>query len=435
MRHLSKLNGLPATFPVIAACLAAMLPLAREGRAQSVWSGGTGDYNTAGNWTPSGVPAETTPIVISSGTATITGNDGAIRFGRAADATINGGDLVLDNARFLNGFGGAATFTLSSGSVTQNNSTYFIVAQNNSGTLEQTGGTITSTNLSRGFFLSDSSAMTTANTSGTYNLFGGSLDVTMTGDPQTDAYNVFVGKAGPNDTLFIDGGSATFREARIDKSVRRVYVSRNSEVRVDSGSLTVDDFQYFSVGRAGAPNDVGKLTINGGVTNLNLNTAMPIGNGTSGLVEITAGTLNVNAVNGSGGEVWINDGSGALSAEVRQSGGVFTIENDLILGRNPTSATAGNIADYVMDGGSLSARSILQAQSNGRFFFNGGLITLTLPFDQSSILNEPWFNAPVGTTAVFDGTVTTLTAVPEPAALGLVAAATAIAGWGLGRRR
>lgn len=405
-----------------AVATAALLAGASVAKAQSFWFSGDGDFNTAGNWTPSGVPAESTPITLSAGTATITGNDSTVRFGRAANATLNGGDLVLNNARFLNGIGGPATFTMSSGSITQNSSTYFIVAQNNNGTLEQTGGSISSPTLSRGFFLSDSGVMTSAGTNGTYNLRGGSLDVSMTGDPQSqDAYNVFVGKAGVNDLMLIDGGSATFREGRLDKSVRRVYVSRNAEVRVDSGSLTVHDFQYFSVGRAGTTGDTGKLTINGGLTNLDLNTSMPIGNGINGLVTITGGTLNVNAVNGSGGEVWVGDGSTAQSAQILQSGGIFNIENDLILGRNATAAANGYLAEYVMNGGALSARSILQSQSNGVFNFNAGTITLTLPADQSSILTEPWFNAPAGTTAFFDGAVTTISAVPEPGHLVVIA--------------
>ena len=141
------------THIIIGTMLGAVLCIDQAAYGQSEWVGGTGDYSDAANWNPNGVPALGTEIFLNSGTAIRTGNDNN-HIERAANSTIDGGNLVINNARFLNARGGAATFNMVSGSLTQNNSTYFIVGQNNSGVMNQSGGLVDVT-VGRGFFLTD----------------------------------------------------------------------------------------------------------------------------------------------------------------------------------------------------------------------------------------------------------------------------------------
>lgn len=400
--------------------------LAATATAQSTWNGGTGDYNTAGNWTPSGVPGFSNEVIINSGTAVLSSGGDSL-FERGANTTINGGNLDITDYRFLNGRGGPATFNVLDGSVTQSG-TYFIVAQNNAGTFNQSGGTVT-LDLRRGFFLTDGAA---GSNTGTYNLTGGTLDVSLNGiEANSDAHNVWLGRSpAGSDLLHVDGGTFNLRNSgTLGTTDKRFYITRDSTVQIDSGTVDIDGMTFFSIGRETSTGTESSLLVNGGDTTIDVTTAFIVGGGTDGRMELTDGTIRVRESNNGGGDVWVADTSSTDSGVIIQSGGIFDIEGDLLLGRNAAATTAS----YTMTGGELIASDILiGANTNALFDFSGGLITLA--GDRTDIVSKTWFNGAAGTFASFDGTNTTV-AIPEPATIVLLLISlTALAAPSLRRR-
>lgn len=395
---------------------------ASNAAAQSLWTGGTGDYSTAGNWTPSGVPSSGTAIEINSGEATFSGSDAL--YERAATTTIDGGTLVLDNARFLNGRPGPATFNMKSGSLTQNG-TYFIVAQSDAGTFNQSGGTV-NLDLRRGFFTTDGAA---GSNTGTYSLTGGTLDVSLNGlESNNDAHNFQMGRSTAGADLFhVDGGTFNLRNSgTLGTTDKRAYIFRDSTFRVDSGIVDVAGMTFFTVGRGVNAGRTANFLVNGGDSDIAVTNAFIVGGGQDGYMQMTDGTLDILQSNNGGGNFWIGDTSTTASAVVEQSGGDITVAGELLLARS-----ANNNARYTMSGGTLSAEGIDVVNGTGLFEFNGG--TITLDGDQTSLLSEAWFDAAPGAFADFDGTSTTL-AIPEPAMASALAALLALGAAAMRRR-
>ena len=105
-------------------------------------SAGTGDWNTAGTWTPSGVPSCSDVVVIASGhnvtvSTTASATDLTIATGGTLTST-TGGNLTVgctnNKATFVNN----GTYSISAGTLTVNGS----VLHNPGSTLTQTGGNI-----------------------------------------------------------------------------------------------------------------------------------------------------------------------------------------------------------------------------------------------------------------------------------------------------
>lgn len=407
---------------VVAVIVPANLP---RGHAEPItWGGGTGSYSTGANWVGGVAPTASNQVVIAAGTAQIFGSDGG--FARGAATTISGGRLELSNLRFRNAEGGPATFEITSGSLVQTGSTYFLVGHNNAGVFNQSGGTVAPT-LSRGFFTSDQ-----AGSSGVYNLTGGSLSVTMNGTYNTDLHNVQIGRTSGSDRFLVDGGTAIFNNTAGSPTDRRFYIFRDAEFEVRTGVANVDNFHYFVVGRNAAAGATSKAIFSGGTTSIAVRDSFILNAGTNARVDVSGGSLSISPVGGSGGHLVIGDRSDGLSL-FHQTGGIVTVSGDVLLNR-VANATLES-ARYVMDGGELEARDILRSNPNGLFTLSQGTIRLTLGTDRRGILDEPWFVLSPGTTATasFNDGVTTIVAVPEPA--GWLLLAVGVAGVAVVRRR
>lgn len=385
----------------------------------AVWLGSNGNYTTAANWSPSGNPSAATVVEINSGNATYNGN-----LTRAANTIISGtGTLTLTGTgRLVNGGGGAAAISVSGTGGINQSGEYFLVSNNNTGSITQTGGTVKST-VSRGWFMSDGAGST-----GTYALSGGTLEVSTSGsNTANSAYSVHIGKNSGNDLLHIDGGNATFTATATDT---RAYISKGAEMRIDSGSATFSNFRFFIVGRDADVGSTSDLAVNGGslsLTGLASNGAFVVGGRNDGRVTLNDGSITV-----SGAGMWLGDADAAATTTVNgsflQNGGGMTVPTGIVLSRALNST-----GSYVMTDGILTTSTITAgAGSNPLFDFLGGEIFLN--GDQRSILDQSWFQEVENTAATYDSISdkTHIFVIPEPASAFLAAAA---AGLGLLRRR
>lgn len=349
---------------------------------QSLWSGGTGDYNNAQNWTPSGVPAVGTPVEINSGTAQSSGTD--TLFERGADTTLNGGNLVLNNQRFANGQGSDATFRIIHGTL-NHEGTYFIVGQKGGGEFLQQGGTV-STAVSRGFFVSDGNAG-----SSRLELRGGLFNVEMNGSYNSDLHNAWLGRGGVSDQMLVDGGAFSLTNTAAGTTSRWFMMSRKSSLLVESGSVVLSNLQAVTIGQArtGVPaTDTATMVLRNGTLDAEVRVAFVVGWGTSGALGIHGGDMKISKVGTSGGDLWIDGQAATTWATVEQSSGTLTVEGEVLIARHET----GVVASYTLSGGLLRAGNLrLGAGSHGRFHFHGG--TVMLDGDRRTVADEPWFVA------------------------------------------
>ncbi len=381
------------------ASLLTLLSFTAIAPAASVWTGAVdSNYNTAGNWTPSGMPGVGTDVEILSGTANIpSGNWSRNGSGYTTIGGTAAVNLTTGSARLVN-FG---VFNMQGGNFTQTGE-YFLVGSGGVGTMNHSGGTITST-LSRGFQLSDNNI----NQSGTvYNLSGTASLVVKSTATFTDANlrGVWFGKGGESggnasvpigtatgDIFHATGGSASFTRTGTNSS--EVRISRNSGLVIDAGAVSFNNYSEFRVGQGASGGTNARIVVNGGTLDITGLTTLYLGESDSGLLDI--------------------------------SGGTTTLAGLLSLGRAGFSG-AGTVN---MDGGSLSVGDI--AMVNGIFHFDGG--DLYLNGDKTGLISQTWFDGAEGTTASFDGTVTHVYVVPEPSVAVLLLGCAGLAG--LRRRR
>lgn len=403
--------------------------------AQSTWTGGTGNYDTPGNWNPSGVPALTDEVIINTGTATRTGSDNN-NLTRRATTTIDGGSLVLDNVRFLNAEGGATTFNMDSGSLTQNASTYFIVGRSAAGTFNQSGGLVDVT-VGRGFSTTDGHG----SAQGTYNLTGGTLDIKMNkfgADADTnELFNFWIGRTGNAnaalfDTFYVNGGTMLLDVTGPAAATRNMLIARNSVFQVDSGSVSMDNLRSVVVGARRGTGAGGavfgdknpQFLVNGGTTEINVSTGFVVGSATNGTLTVTDGSLTIGQVGGVGGELRLGETGATTSivtadldstttSTVNLTGGILDVEGDIVL-----SINAFNTSTFNMSGGLLFANDIYAGAGTAAFNFTGG--TIRLIGDRTDILSESWFAATPGSFATFDAVNDwTIVAIPEPSSAAL----------------
>lgn len=369
----------------------ACLPLAH---AASSWTGAVdNNYNTAGNWTPSGTPGTGTDVEILSGTANVpSGNwdrrgTGTTTIGGTATVNLNAG-----SGRLLNW----GTFNMSGGNLNHVGE-YFIVGTGGIGTMNHSAGTITST-LSRGFQLSDN-AITQAGS--VYNLSGSAvLNVSSTttfGD--IALRGVWLGKGGETatgvgsaagDVFSATGGSATF--TRTGTAPAEVRISRNAALIVDGGDVNFVNYGEFRVG-------------------------MGASGSTNSRIDVRSGTLDIM-----GATLFLGESDNGL---LELSGGTMTLDGLLSLGRSGF----GGVGTINMSGGTLIAEDILNPNGTGTVNFTGGVIILE--GDATDVFSQSWFHGIEGATATFDGTRTLI--VPEPSTALLLFGAAGLLG--LRRRR
>ena len=389
------------------ATLALCLPFSAVSAA-TTWTGASdNNYSNGDNWSTLAVPASTEAIEASAGTIELGAN-----WERAAQSDFSGSTNFTLNGRLLNARADNSVSTInwdSTGTLTQSGN-YFIVATNggSTGKITQSAGVVSSS-IDRGFFLSD-----TSSASGTYELTGGELNVTYTGY-SSDFHSELLGRGG-DDVLYINGGDATFTST--NSTDRRLYLMRNSQLTIDSGSANFVDFKYYVIGRVASngtlTDSTPTVTLNGGELNVDLLTTGTVGfivggNGVSGTLDINGGDFTLT-----GGSMWLGDG-GAVGV-VDQSAGNVIIDGDVVIGRSAEET----FDQYVMSGGTLSASNLLQGQDTTSLFnFSGGVITLQ--GDDRGVINESWFVASPGAMATYDALsdLTTITVVPEPSTLAL----------------
>jgi hypothetical protein len=344
-----------------------------------------GDYDDPLNWdnfNPSSIDIAN----IASGEATRSGN-----LNRAEQTNVTGTGKLIVNGRMINADGAPAAISVADTASIEQSGNYFIIGLNNTGSISQSGGTVSS-QIDRGFFFSDG-----AGSQGTYNLTGGTLDVTYTAYG-SDFHSYFLGRNG-DDVFNVDGGDATFTSTNSDN--RRIYISRNSVMNVDSGSATFNDIKYFIIGRYNTGNPT--INVNGGAFNVDLLadnvSAFIVGGGSdgTGVLNINGGTVTVTD-----NEMWIGDG---VQGIVNQTGGDVLVDGfNVVLGRSANI----NADEYNMSGGTLTAAGLVQGDDDTSVFnFYGG--TIILDGDQTGLINEAWFNAINGAQANYDGLLTTIT--------------------------
>lgn len=383
----------------------------------TTWNTDTvGDYDDGANW-DNWIPTSTDEAIISSGQATRSGN-----LERAADTTVNGTGTLIVNGRLLNSRpNGDTTFTVADTGTLEVNGDYFIVQQteNFTSVFNQTGGTMTA-NINRGFYTSDGG---NSSGSGTYNANGGVVNINMLSTSTTDnLHHVQIGRAS-DDAFNINGADVNFSSP--NDNTRNVYLTRNSVLDMNSGSFDVDDFQFFIIGYGTNVGDGGQVvngnavaSFDGGASFIDANLVM--GDGQDGTLNITGGTLEIEGLMSTGGDVTPSNGSGVSTID--HSAGDFILSESVYLqddsgGSTVWNMTGGNLT--ILGGGGISLGNS-GSDLNVDFNFSGGVITLA--GDQTGLLSESWFNAASGTFADYDSLndLTTI-AIPEPASLALLA--------------
>ncbi len=328
--------------------------LALSASAATEWTGAAdNDYNNALNWNPNLVPAATEDVAIATGAPVRNGN---LERGAATDLS-GDGQLSIQNGRFINGTGSAASFQMDGGVFNQTGN-YFLVSTNRPGSFVQTAGVVNST-VDRGWFMSDS-----AESSGTYELAGGELNVSTSGSFNGNGnYAVHIGKNSGNDLLRVNGGSAVFTATEVNT---RTYVSRGARIEVNSGTLAFNGFRFIAVGRDGDATTTSRMVINDGVVTADgipSDGAVVIGNGNTGEISLNGGSLNLLT-----GPLWVGDGPAGGSYS--QSAGSLALDNgQIVVGRNGWGT-------FTLDGGTASARNIQLNRDDAVLNLNGGTLTV-----------------------------------------------------------
>lgn len=296
----------------------------------STWNGGSGDWNTAGNWSPTGVPGSSTDVRIYSGTAQITS-------GTALSSTA---ELSSTGAVTVSGTGTLWT-----------NSSYLYVGLNGNGTLDIQNGGVVSTG--SGYIGSGYIGRGTGST--------GLVTVSGTGSQWTNSTPLYVGFSG-NGTLNIQNGgvvSSTYCFIGND-------AGSTSLVTVSGAGSQWTNSAYLFVGYFGS----GTLTVAAGgkvSTGAGFGTPLAISNSATG-------TLNLNGTSGSRGVLetaYLNEGIGTGGGHVNFDGGILR-------------ATADS-ADFLQN----FETGDVQILSGGAFFdTNGHNVTVSTALQGAGGLNK-----------------------------------------------
>jgi len=384
---------------ILVMCLAAGLSGAASA---ATWTGlgGSSNWSNADNWDTAAFPDQNAEALIG-GDAAVT-YDVSGHFERSANAALTGNaSLSISGKRFLNGRNAPNTFTVADGASLTHSGEYFIVGTGHPGTMNQTGGTVT-VSVNRAFFVADAGG----SAGSSYNLTGGTLNVTFTAQESDSHYSLSGNNAFA--TFDVNGGDATFT-AQPQLTDRRFYLKRGSVLQVDSGSLTLNNFKWVSIGRDSSEESA--IILNGGAFTLTTRPdgALVVGGQSArGRIEVNGGVFTVVSPNG----LWVGDGANCIRGIFEQTGGDVVIEGgDVVMGPAPTAVGSY----YQMDGGTLTARNLYlhaNADPSVKFIFNAGVITLD--GDRTSLVEEAWFQAAPGTLADYDGVndVTVISRVP-----------------------
>ena len=337
----------PTSF--LATSIASLLLGAVPAFADSVWTGASSlDWNNAANWS-AGYPAATNAIVNPNAGAfpnptiladAVTVGDIRVNDTTAGTATVNQTAGTITQTgwfRIATGAGGTGVFNMSGGT---NNVTggRVLVGENGTGTLNVSGGSMNFSG-GEGFMLAANAGAT-----GTVNQTGGVVN-------KTNGWFSIGG--GGNGFYNISGGSLS---ATGDFNVADVGVSRG--VLNVSGTATVNSTGTLFLGKNAGT--TGLLNVSAGTVNSNLFTVGGGNNATnvgSGFATVTGGQVNAS------GELWVGQG-GNSNGLMNLSGGVVATNSWFAVGRQANSYGVLNIS------GTGTARMTAGAS---RFFIIGSL--------------------------------------------------------------
>ncbi len=252
--------------------------------ADSIWNASSGDWNTAGNWSPSGVPTSSTTVIVgtttSNRTATITSADAASYYGYIGYSSGNIGTVNVLNGRnwitgnLAVGYAGTGTLNISGGAM--------VVVYNSGYIGSNTGG-------------------------------NGNVTVTGAGSQLVNDSELSVGQSGTGKLTIADGGKVTDTYGNIG-----YFSASNGEVTVTGTSSLWQNNFGLNVGIYG----IGKLTIADGgkvTTGAGVGTFLAY-------QSASTGTLNLNDTSGSRGVLetaYIYEGTGTGGGHLNFAGGIL----------------------------------------------------------------------------------------------------------------
>lgn len=331
-------------------------------------NGGTGVYNLANtSVTGTGISG----FAQGSGKLTV-GSGGQLRVGGGDNGTGNTGTFNMNTTESVSATqihigatsGSTGRFNLESGTISTGD---IYVGENNaggSGRFDIAGGTVTSTSWVKIGHDGGNGAINLANTAGT----GGTLTGFAKGTgsmSMNGAFRVGGGDAG-------SGGTGTFNmntsgTLTVDYEFHVGTQASTGVMNLDNGAITSNNAFYIGNGTSA----IGTVSIAGGsLTTTNAGNVFVVGNGGTGTLNQTAGTIS------SASQSWVGNGS---TGSYNMSGGTFTSASWFVVGRNSGSngtltMSGGKIdktaagSDFVVAGGTSSTGTVL---------LSGGLIDAT----------------------------------------------------------
>ena len=237
----------------------------------------------------------------------------------------------------------------------------------------------------------------------------GLIDPTFAGGAGVDAVDVTAEFA----SLILDAGATLNLGSGTDMFIEGSNRSLIGYL-VGSGVLNMTDDASVEIGlRNGLW--VGRLEGGGGTINMSGDSQLRLTGGGPLVFSVNEpGVLNItdNAlVEGTGDRIWFARSSanlGAGTVTYNQSGG--TIRTPWLTFGSAIDQTIASMSGGVIDAG----RFTWSAPAGSKFNYSGGVIHID--GDQTSMIDEPWFNASTPVFAFFDGTRTTIRDSPVFAA-------------------
>jgi fibronectin-binding autotransporter adhesin len=301
--------------------------------ADFVWSGTTGDFNSAANWTISGSPAGAVPAAADTA---------SVANGGTAQYNANTAKTVLE---LRAGYGGAGSVEISGGSTFTSSSSIQAGRQTGTGTGSLTvSGTGTLLSINSGTTLVGASSADIGTVgSGTIGVLNINSGATYTHLPAADdsfriGDNTLAQTGSYKGTLNVNGGTLNLPAGS------RLYVAQSAgsvgEVNVtNNGTINVND-DWIVIGRGG----MGKLTLTSGtITKAGANNFAAGDSAGTGVVEHTGGTLAIN-----NGEFFVGNGVNATGTYNLGTGATVSVANWSVIGRDGGNGT------FIMSGGTFN---------------------------------------------------------------------------------
>src|SRR5580700_10281289 len=258
-----------------AAVVLLLFPVSALAQCTSTWNGGTGSWDVAGNWTPSGVPTSSSNTCINAANSavTINGNDATsnLTLGTGTDSltianaealTVSGSTVSNVGAISLNSTGNATELQIGAANVTL------------SGT-----GTLTMSNNTQNYIFGTASANQLTNQStiqGSGNIGNGQMALSNSGTIDANqtvpltlqisngATNTGTLEATNNATLVVEGGTYTNTGGTILATGAGSSVLLEDNVTITGGTLTGTSGGVFTNEAA----TLSGLTISAGTVNI-----------------------------------------------------------------------------------------------------------------------------------------------------------------------